>query len=97
MSYSELYVTCADAFEDQAPLKGKGLLVKEFPEKVVVAVTADEPVEFELEGLMGCTIEPFYFYIWKNGWLATILAPDGGPIMGRGMEDELIRIIGGRA
>lgn len=62
-------------------------------EEIVVAITADEQIEFEREGLMGCTVHPFEFSIFMNGWLAAQVGFDGGAIVGIGTEDTLIRVI----
>lgn len=90
---SELFSVCAEAFSDSAPLKGKGLLIKHFNEKVTVAITTDETVKQNIDG-WDLEIWPFTFYIIKNGWLVGLISYDHGNVAQIGCtEDSLIEII----
>lgn len=47
----------------------------------------------EPHGCMEAELPPFHMAVWWNGWLAGILAPDGGPIAAHpegANEDRLI-------
>ena len=92
----ELYMVCAHALEEFAPLKGKGVVSKDFSNNVIIAVTADQPETFIPEGCMGAKLKPFHFYIWMSGWLTAIIGPGEGIVIG-GQEDNLIKIIGGNS
>ena len=52
----------------------------------------DPPYQDNCEGKTkdedGWEIEPFRFYIFKNGWLAGIISPNGGELLLD--EDDLI-------
>jgi hypothetical protein len=90
---SELFSVCAEAFSDSAPLKGKGLLIRHFNEKVTVAITADEPVKQKIDG-WDLEIFPFTFYILKDGWLVGLINYGSGNVAHIGCtEDSLIEII----
>ena len=91
---SELFMLGARLFKDEAPLQGKGLLVKQLGD-AVFAITADKGTKFEREGCMGVDeVEPFKLYCWHNGWLAAIVSPyGGGSCIGLNTEDRLIAIL----
>ena len=83
MKIPELYAILAEHFMEYAPLKGKGLANKQIGD-YTVKTTADGKTKDE----NGWDIEPFRFYIFKNGWLAGIVSPNGGEVLVS--EDDLI-------
>ena len=85
MKIPELYVILAEHFLEYAPLKGKGLVSKQIAD-YTVEITADGKTKDENDW----EIEPFRFYIFKNGWLAGIVSPNGGPLLVS--ENDLIEI-----
>ena len=92
---SLLFMTCIHAIEDQGPIKGKGLIVARFRDKVTIAITADEGVDDqEIDGWSLDRIKPFIFYIFRNGWLVALCHYNGGEILGDfDFEDFLIDAI----
>ena len=83
MKIPELFAILAEHFKEYAPLKGKGLVSKQIGD-YTVKITADGKTKDE----DGWEIEPFRFYIFKNGWLAGIISPNGGELLLD--EDDLI-------
>lgn len=92
---SLLFMTCIHAIEGQGPIKGKGLIVARFRDKVTIAITADEGVDCqEVDGWTLDNIKPFIFYIFRNGWLVALCHYNGGEILGDfDFEDFLIAAI----
>ena len=88
MKIPELYAILAEHFMEYAPLKGKGLANKQIGD-YTVKTTADGKTKDE----NGWDIEPFRFYIFKNGWLAGIVSPNGGEVLVS--EDDLIETFKG--
>jgi len=83
MKIPELYAILAEHFLEYAPLKGKGLVSKQIGD-YTVKTTADGKTKDE----DGWEIEPYKFYIFKNGWLVAIVSPNGGEVLVS--EDDLI-------
>ena len=83
MKIPELYAILAEHFLEYAPLKEKGLVSKQIGD-YTVKITADGKTKDE----DGWEIEPFKFYIFKNGWLVAIVSPNGGELLLN--EDDLI-------
>jgi len=83
MKIPELFAVLAEHFMEYAPLTGKGLVSKQIGE-YIVKTTADGKTKDE----DGWEIEPYKFYIFKNGWLVAIVSPNGGALLVS--EDDLI-------
>lgn len=79
MKMPTLFKLLMDIFKKRAPLKGKGV-VSETVNNYEIKITADE----------GQEIKPFYFHVFKNGWLIAVISPEGGTTLGN-IEDELIK------
>jgi len=88
MRVPKLFAILAEHFMEYAPLKGKGLVSKQIAD-YTVEITADGKTKDE----NGWDIEPFRFYIFKNGWLAGIVSPNGGEVLVS--EDDLIETFKG--
>ncbi|MCW3128573.1 MAG: hypothetical protein N2V75_00480 [Methanophagales archaeon] len=83
MKVPKLFSLLAEHFMEYAPLTGKGLVSKQIGE-YIVKTTADGKTKDE----DGWEIEPYRFYIFKNGWLVAIVSPNGGETLLN--EDDLI-------
>jgi len=94
---SELFMACTHVMKEFAPLKGKGIVTKVFPEKhMEIKCTADEGMIDKNDGRIRVEageMQRFTFYIWKRGWLIAMVSPYAGTfIHGQEIhsEDDLI-------
>jgi len=79
----ELFMVLVEKFKEFTPLKGKGLVEKKIGEYIVKTTADGKTKDNE-----NWEIEPFTFYIFRNGWLVGIVNPRGGELLIN--EDELI-------